>query len=49
MSSSCISVTKYDPLLFSDEKLHTVFKILESQLTQRLIWGFINLRANKLK
>lgn len=27
-TESIISVSKYDPILFSDEKIHTVFKIL---------------------
>lgn len=45
--SSCISVSRYDPLLFSDEKLHSLFKIMETQYTSRKIWAFINLKANR--
>jgi hypothetical protein len=26
--SSCLSISKYDPLLFSDEHLHSLFKIM---------------------
>ena len=32
LASSNISVSKYDALLFSDESLHTVLKIMETQL-----------------
>lgn len=47
LASSCLSVSKYDPLLFSDEKLHSVLKIMETQLIARKIWAFINLKTNR--
>jgi hypothetical protein len=34
-SSSCMSVSKYDALIFSDEALHSLLKIMETQLIQR--------------
>ena len=46
MTSSCISVNRYDPILFSDEQVHTMFKILETQREARKIWAFINLRMH---
>ena len=47
LASSNISVSKYDALLFSDESLHTVLKIMETQLIARKIWALINLKANR--
>ena len=47
VTSSCISVNRYDPILFSDEQIHTVFKILETQREARKIWAFINLRMHR--
>ena len=47
ISSSQISVSKYDSLLFSDEKLHSLTKIMETQLIARKIWSFINLKVHR--
>ena len=46
-SSSCVSLCKYDALIFSDEALHSLLKIMETQMIQRKIWGFINLKMNQ--
>ena len=45
LESSLQSVGKYDPLLFNDEQLHSVQKILETQYINTKVWAFINLKT----
>ena len=42
-----MSIRTYDSLIFSDEKLHTLIKIVETKQIERVIWAFINLKAFK--
>lgn len=45
-SSLNVSVNRYDPLLFPDQQLHSLLRILESQHLQRKIWAFICLKLH---
>lgn len=43
MNSSVSSVSGYLAVLTGEEKMHSVFKILETQMIERKIWAFLNL------
>jgi hypothetical protein len=45
-SSLSVSVNRYDPLLFPDQQLHTLLRILETQRIQRKIWAFVSLKLH---
>lgn len=42
--SSISSLSTYDPLIFKDEIVHSLFKIVETKVISNKIWAFINLR-----
>ena len=43
-SSSQQTVSKFDKLIFSDEELHRLFRMIETKLLERKIWAFLTLR-----
>jgi len=43
MSSSVSSVSGYFAVLTGEEKMHSLFKIVETQMLERKIWAFLNL------
>jgi hypothetical protein len=47
METSLATVNSYDRLLFNDECLHSLQKIIETKLIENKIWAIINLKAHK--
>ena len=47
--SENISLDTHDKIFFNDEPIHTIFKISETKYLEALLWGFINLKALRLK
>ena len=43
LNSSVSSVSAYFAVLTGEEKMHSLVKILETQLIERKIWAFLNL------
>lgn len=44
IDTSVSNVSQYFAVLTGEEKLHSLFKILETQMIETKIWAFLNLR-----